>query len=55
VPYSLVLAPILLLLSDVLGRVVTRPSEVGVGVVTAVIGAPLLIVLVRRRGRLPRL
>jgi iron complex transport system permease protein len=55
VPYSLVLAPILLLVSDVVGRVVTRPSEVGVGVVTAVLGAPLLIVLVRRRGRLPRL
>lgn len=55
VPYSLLLAPILLLASDVVGRVATRPSEVGVGVVTAVIGAPLLIVLVRRRGRLPRL
>ncbi|WP_428983106.1 FecCD family ABC transporter permease [Phytohabitans maris] len=55
VPYSLVLAPILLLVADVLGRVVTRPGEVGVGVVTAVIGAPLLVVLVRRRGRLPRL
>jgi iron complex transport system permease protein len=55
VPYSLVLAPTLLLLADVVGRVVTRPSEIGVGVVTAVIGAPLLIVLVRRRGRLPRL
>jgi iron complex transport system permease protein len=55
VPYSLVLAPILLLLSDVVGRVVTRPGEVGVGVVTAVLGAPLLIALVRRRGRLPRL
>lgn len=40
--------------ADVIGRVATRPSEIGVGVVTAVLGAPLLIVLVRRRGRLPR-
>ncbi|GAA4680607.1 FecCD family ABC transporter permease [Phytohabitans rumicis] len=55
VPYSLVLAPILLLVSDIAGRLVARPSEIGVGVVTAVIGAPLLIALVRRRGRLPRL
>ncbi|MFC0527957.1 FecCD family ABC transporter permease [Phytohabitans kaempferiae] len=55
VPYSLVLAPILLLGADVVGRVLARPSEVGVGVVTAVVGAPLLIALVRRRGKLPRL
>jgi iron complex transport system permease protein len=54
-PYSMVLAPTLLLAADVLGRVVARPSEVGVGVVTAFVGAPLLIAMVRRRGRLPRL
>ncbi|MEJ3741900.1 iron chelate uptake ABC transporter family permease subunit [Actinomycetes bacterium KLBMP 9797] len=55
VPYSLVLAPTLVLVADVLGRVVARPGEVGVGVVTAIVGAPVLIALVRRRGRLPRL
>jgi iron complex transport system permease protein len=55
VPYSMVLAPILLLVSDVAARIVVRPGEIGVGVVTALVGAPLLIVLVRRRGRLPRL
>jgi iron complex transport system permease protein len=48
-PYSMVLAPSLLLAADVLGRVVTNPSEVQVGVVTAVIGAPVFVFLVRRR------
>lgn len=47
-PYSMVLAPILLLGADVLGRVVNRPGEVEVGIVTAVIGAPVFIAIVRR-------
>lgn len=47
--YSVLLAPILLLASDILGRVVMHPSEIPVGIVTAFIGAPVLIVLVRRR------
>jgi iron complex transport system permease protein len=46
---SLVLAPILLLGADVIGRVVVRPGELEVGIVTAVIGAPVFIALVRRR------
>ncbi|XVU27808.1 FecCD family ABC transporter permease [Actinoplanes sp. CA-054009] len=47
--YSILLAPILLLASDILGRVVLRPGEIPVGVVTAFVGAPVLVVLVRRR------
>jgi iron complex transport system permease protein len=39
----------LLLISDVVGRIVVRPGEIEVGIVTAVIGAPVLIALVRRR------
>ena len=46
--YSFLLAPSLLLASDILGRVVMRPGELPVGVVTAFIGAPVLIALVRR-------
>jgi iron complex transport system permease protein len=46
--YTLVLAPILLLAADVLGRVVLRPGELPVGIVTACLGAPVLIALVRR-------
>lgn len=48
-PYSAVLAPILLLGSDVIGRVVALPGELQVGIVTAVLGAPFFIILVRRR------
>ncbi|WP_419707086.1 FecCD family ABC transporter permease [Promicromonospora sp. NFX87] len=48
-PYSAVLAPVVLLVSDVVGRVVLWPGEVPVGIVTAFVGAPVLIWLVRRR------
>jgi iron complex transport system permease protein len=46
---SALAAPVLLLASDVVGRLIARPSEMEVGIVTAVIGAPVLIALVRRR------
>jgi iron complex transport system permease protein len=48
-PYSMLIAPLLLLVSDVVGRVVVPPAEVQVGIITALIGAPVFIVLVRRR------
>jgi len=47
--YTAVLAPILLLGSDIIGRVVVRPGELSVGIVTALIGAPIFIMMVRRR------
>lgn len=47
--FTLVLGPILLLVSDILGRVVMRPGELQVGIVTAFVGAPVLILLARRR------
>jgi iron complex transport system permease protein len=48
-PYSMVLAPILLLAADILGRVVARPGELQVAIVTAFLGAPVFIALVRRK------
>ncbi|MFJ6087199.1 FecCD family ABC transporter permease [Streptomyces sp. NPDC092369] len=48
-PYATILSPVMLLGSDVVGRVVARPSEVQVGIVTAIIGGPVFIYLVRRR------
>ncbi|GEK79296.1 FecCD family ABC transporter permease [Agrococcus baldri] len=48
-PLSGVLGAVLLLASDVLARVALWPGELPVGVVTAFIGAPVLIALVRRR------
>ncbi|WP_430782684.1 FecCD family ABC transporter permease [Actinoplanes sp. G11-F43] len=47
--FSALTAPVLVLAADVLGRVVARPAEIEVGIVTAVLGAPVLIALVRRR------
>ncbi|GAB2453144.1 iron ABC transporter permease [Streptosporangium sandarakinum] len=48
VVFSAILGPALLLLADVAGRVVLRPQELMVGIVTAFIGAPALLVAVRR-------
>ena len=47
--YTLVLAPVLVLAADIVGRVAMRPSELQVGIVTAFVGAPVLILLARRR------
>jgi iron complex transport system permease protein len=47
-PYSAVLAPVLLLTADVLGRVVDRPGEIEVGVVCAFLGGPVFVALIRR-------
>ncbi|MEU5162679.1 iron chelate uptake ABC transporter family permease subunit [Streptomyces sp. NPDC020875] len=46
--FACVAGPTLLLFADVVGRVVMRPQELMVGVVTAFIGAPALLVAVRR-------
>lgn len=48
-PYSMLMAPIVLLLADILGRLVAGPGELQVGVVTAGLGCIPFIWLVRRR------
>ena len=48
-PYCALLAPVLMLGADVLGRVLGRPAELQVGIVTAVLGGPFFLYLVRRR------
>jgi iron complex transport system permease protein len=52
--YSAVLGAALILVADVIGRVLVRPSELQAGVMVAVIGAPVFIALVRRK-RIPAL
>jgi iron complex transport system permease protein len=47
--WCIVLGPLLLLAADTLGRIAIRPGELPVGVVTAIIGVPVFIALVRRR------
>jgi iron complex transport system permease protein len=48
-PWSVVLGAVLVLTADVVGRLVARPGELEVGLVTAIVGAPVFLALVRRR------
>lgn len=47
-PYSLLAAPAVLLVADVLARVVIAPQEVQVGIMAAILGGPVFIAIVRR-------
>ncbi|WP_246464915.1 FecCD family ABC transporter permease [Ruania alkalisoli] len=47
-PLSALGGGILLTAADVLGRVVARPEEIDVAIITAIIGAPVFIAIVRR-------
>ncbi|MDH6217287.1 FecCD family ABC transporter permease [Streptomyces pseudovenezuelae] len=49
-PLSALLGAALLVGADVAGRVVRAPAEVPAGVMTALVGVPVLVVLVRRKG-----
>lgn len=48
-PFSAIAGAALLVLADVAGRLIARPGEVDAGIVTAFIGAPVFIWIVRRR------
>lgn len=48
IPISAMVGAIILTTADVLGRVIVSPGELEAGVVTAFIGAPLLIFLAMR-------
>ncbi len=48
-PFSMVFAAILMLLADIAGRVVVEHGEIQVGIMTAVIGVPVFVLLVRRK------
>jgi iron complex transport system permease protein len=48
-PFSALVGAALLTAADVVGRVVARPEDIEVGIVTALIGAPFFIHIVRRQ------
>ena len=48
-PYSALAGAALVTAADVLGRIVARPDEIDVGIVTALLGAPFFIAVVRRQ------
>ncbi|PXA68868.1 iron ABC transporter permease [Cryobacterium arcticum] len=45
---SAVAGPVLVLAADIVGRIIQRPGELEVGIVTAFVGAPALIVILLR-------
>lgn len=49
IPMTMIYAPVLLLTADIAGRLVLFPGELEAGIVTAFIGAPVLILLARRK------
>ncbi|KIQ04119.1 iron ABC transporter permease [Agrobacterium tumefaciens] len=48
-PFSALCGASLLLAADIVGRIVSRPAELDVGIVTALIGGPFFIWIVRRQ------
>jgi iron complex transport system permease protein len=48
-PFSALGGACLLLTADVFGRIIARPAEIDVGILTALIGAPFFIWIVRRQ------
>jgi iron complex transport system permease protein len=49
IPMTMIYAPVLLLSADIAGRLILFPGELEAGIVTAFIGAPVLILLARRK------
>ncbi len=50
-PYAILIGAGLLVVADIVGRVVARPAEIQVDIVTAFVGAPVLIWLIGRGRR----
>ncbi|MFF0242247.1 FecCD family ABC transporter permease [Rhodococcus pyridinivorans] len=48
-PFSALVGAGLLTAADVVGRIVARPTEIDVGIITALIGAPFFVYIVRRQ------
>lgn len=48
-PFSALVGAGLLTAADVVGRIVARPAEIDVGIITALIGAPFFVYIVRRQ------
>jgi len=49
-----VIGALLLLLADSLARTIAQPNELPIGLVTSLIGAPILIALVTKRNSIWR-
>ena len=50
IPFSIVLGGLVLLIADTLGRFIASPIEIPVGIITAIIGGPFFLYLLRKKG-----
>lgn len=53
-PCTAIIGSCLLLSADVVGRIIARPTEVEAGIVTALVGVPVFVALIRRRTQVAR-
>jgi len=51
VPLSIILGGAFLFLADLVGRTLIAPAEIPIGVITAFLGAPFFLLILRRSGR----
>lgn len=49
IPVSMLFGSIIILLSDLISRTVVAPTELPVGIITSILGAPLFFVVLKRR------
>ena len=49
IPVSALLGATLMVWADVIGRIAFQPREIPIGIITALVGTPVLIALVRRQ------
>ncbi len=55
IPFSCIGGSIFLMICDLISRTVIIPSEISVGIITSVVGAPYLLYLIRRRDKVGEL
>ena len=51
IPLSMMMGSVILLFSDIVCRFIVPPSELPIGIVTSILGAPVFMMLLRRRRR----
>ena len=51
VPLSILFGAAFLILTDLAGRTIVAPAEIPIGVITAFLGAPFFLIVLRRGGR----
>lgn len=49
IPYTVLVAAVIMLLADIVGRLIAPPGEIGVGIMVAMLGGPFFVAIVRRK------